>query len=137
MKIQNKTLFVNKVAQKQHIHPPSIQEILNMDVNTQEKVNAITFHQSEVVTDKGSHFRGHAVRIDNSTDIKLAYRKLKMNYPESNHIMMAYTLKKYTGNQDNGEFGTSRKLLQLLLNRGYNNTAIFVTRQYGGIHLGQ
>ena len=58
-------------------------------------------------------------------------------FPESNHIMMAYTLKNFTGNQDNGEFGASKKLLQILLSRGYANTAVFVTHEYGGIHLGQ
>ena len=111
--------------------------MLNIDVDMQEKIDAIVLQQSEVITDKNSHFKGHAVKINNSDDIKLAYKKLKMMYPESNHIVMAYTLKKYTGNHDDGEYGASKKLLQWLLNRGYPNIAVFVTREYGGVHLGQ
>ena len=94
------------------------------------------FNHSDVVIDKGSSFKGHAIRVSSTAEIRLAYRKLKLMYPESNHIMMAYAVKTYTGHQDNGEFGAGKRLEQILATRGDRNLAIFVTREYGGFHLG-
>ena len=45
-------------------------------------------------------------------------------------------VKNYTGYHDNGEHGASVKLQKILLDRCLNNTAVFVTREFGGIHLG-
>ena len=61
VKIQNNTLYINKVPQKQHIYPPTVQDVLNLPVPEQEKINDITFQHSEVISDKGSNFKGHAL----------------------------------------------------------------------------
>ena len=91
---------------------------------------------TNLIKEKGSIFRGHAFKAKSSSEICLAYSKLKLLYPESDHIMIAYVIKSYSGHHDNGEHGASAKLLKILMDRSLNNTALFVTCEFGGIHLG-
>ena len=135
--IKNQTLFINKKPVKQHIKVPTIQEVFNMSVEEQTKSADIVFTSSESTTDKGSVFKGHTLRINNSTDIHTALKKLKLLYPESNHMIFAYRMKSYTGFDDDGEYGAGRKLLNILEDGNFHNTLLFITREYGGIHLGQ
>ena len=93
------------------------------------------FH-STALTDKSSVFRGHAVRVKNSQEIRLAYNRIKLTYPESDHIISAYHVKSHWGHHDDGEHGAARRLLKILEDRMMSNVAVFVTREYGGIHLG-
>ena len=131
--IQDKTLYIKKVPQWQHIFPPTIQEVLSLSQQEREALDKINMVHTMVTTEKHSHFRGHAVRVNSSKDVKAAYQKLRLLYPDSDHIMMAYTVKHYTGHHDHG---ASRKMLQILSNRCTHNAALFVTREYGGVQLG-
>ena len=108
--IKNRTLYINKIPQRQHVQAPSVQDIFNITEEDNEKMKDIKFETSNVIADKASLFRGFATRINNTAQIRLAYRKLKLLYLESNHIMMAYVVKNYLGNDDNGEFGASKKM---------------------------
>ena len=128
---------MNKVPQKQYVQAPTVQDIFNMSKEEIAKANALNITSSKLVTDKGSHFRGHAVRVQGTSEIRLAYKRMKMLFPESNHIMMAYVVKDYTGNCDDGEYGASKRLLQLVSGGGFSDTILFVTREYAGTHLGQ
>ena len=51
--------------------------------------------------------------------------------------MMAYTVKMYSGHHDDGEYTSGSKLAQILEQRGAKDTAVFVSREYGGQQLGQ
>ena len=135
IEIKNKVLCLDKVPQKQFVTPPTIIEVFNCTKEDRKKIDKIKVHDSSVVTEKKSSFRGFAVWVKNTVDVRLAYKKLKTLYPESDHIMMAYTVKNFSGNQDDGEFGASKRLLELLGDR--KNLAIFVAREYGCTHLGQ
>ena len=133
--IKNNTLYVNKVAQKQHFKPPTVFNLKCDELNKLEEIDIIS---TEVVEDKGSVFQGHAVKIKNSGDVRTAYKKLKLNYPESNHIIMAYSMKSYFGHCDDGEYTAGKRLQRIVSEnaRAAGSTAVFVTREFGGIHLG-
>ena len=134
--IRNRTLYINKIPQRSYVNPPTVQEVFDTVLNDQQKMDNMDFVHTNVQTEKGSHFRGHAVRITAAKDVKLAYKKLRTLYPESDHLIMSYLVKSYQGNQDDGEYGASKKILQILNDSGMVNTVLFVTRQYGGIQLG-
>ena len=101
-------------------------------------MDKLQIKSSEAVNDKASVFRGHALKVNNSSEIRLAYKKMKLMYPESNHIMMGYSMKKYVGNCDDGEFGAGKRLQKIVSEnpRANGTTVVFVTREFGGIHLG-
>ena len=134
--IKNKTLYVNKVVQRQYIQTPSVQDMFNISNEDISKMDKLQFCSSDVITDKKSHFRGHAIKVQNTAAIKLAYTRLRLLYPECNHVMMGYAIKTYVGFQDHGEYGAGKRLQKMLMSTGRNNTALFITREYGGIHLG-
>ena len=134
--IKNNTLFVNKVAQKQHVQPPTVQEIFNCDLDCTDRMDRIDFVHSTAILDKKSTFTGHAARVKSSKDVNAAYTKICRLYPESDHIILAYAVKNYTGSHDHGEHSAGSRILNILTQRGMNNTVLFVTREFGGIHLG-
>ena len=134
--IKNNTLYINDVPQKKHIFPPTAQDVFNIDRETRQKMDKIHISHSGVISEKKSTFCGHAVHVRNATDVKLAYLKMKAMYLECDHIMMGYTFKTFSGNADNGEFGASSKILNIIQNRGLRDTAVFMTREFGGIQLG-
>ena len=135
--IKNNTLFIKNVPQKQHIFPPSVKDIFNIDPEMRDRMNQIQLVHSDAISEKSSHFVGHAARVKNSKDVNAAYKKVRLLYPESDHIILVYAVKNYTGHHDHGEFAAGSRILQILLQRGMNDTVLFVTRDYGGIQLGQ
>ena len=137
--IKSNILYVNSIPQKQFYKPPTVQEVFNIHQADMERIDSIKIESSDPIQDKGSVFRGHAVKVKNSEEIRLAYKKLKLLYPESNHIMMSYSLKHYLGFCDDGEYGAGKKLQKIVSGnaRALGSTALFVTREYGGFHLGQ
>ena len=137
VEIKNKVLYVNKVPQKKHVTPPSIQDMYNIDAEMQSKIDSLQCVYSEKEEEKSSVFRAIALKVKNTQEVRLAYKKAKQLFPESDHIVLAYAVKTYTGYHDNGEHGAGKRMLQLLLNRCQNNTVVFVMRRFGGIHLGQ
>ena len=136
IEVKNKTLYLNGVAQKVHIKPPTVQDVFEMSSKEQQKAEEINFAISTAEEERESVFRAAAVRVKNSTEIRIAYKKVKHLFPESDNVILAYVLKDHTGWSDDYEHGAGKKTLQLLLNRGQTYTAVFILRKFGGIHLG-
>ena len=124
--IKRGTLIVNGKPMKQHIFPPTMKDILNMDEATQAKVDALVLKESAQIQEKSSKFIGLAMCVSNATEIKLAYKKAKVLFPEADHIMMAYVLKQHKGTQDCGEHGASKRILNILMDQNAVNTVVFV-----------
>ena len=107
--IKNNILYINKKPQRKHVNPPNLQEVFNCDRDTEIKINKVVFSHTTEVVDKRSRFAGHAARIQNTSEIIAAYKKIKLLYPESDHIMLAYVMRDFTGAHDNGEHGAGSK----------------------------
>ena len=77
------------------------------------------------------------MKAKSANEVKLAYKKAKQLFPDSDHIVMAYTFKTYTGWQDNLEYGAGKKLLELIKDHDkHHNTVLFITRKTTGMYLG-
>ena len=111
-------------------------DMMNITKEAQEKIDKIKIFEADTISDRDSHFTGYSVRVNNTTDICLAYKKIKQISPDADHIMLAYAVKQHQGYHDNGEHSAGKKLSRILSDRVATNTAIFVTRIYGGRHLG-
>ena len=136
VEVKDKMLFIDNVPQKKHVTPPTLRQIFNIPKDQHSKIDNLNIKHSAQVEEKGSIFTGHALRVKNSTEIRLAYKQLKLQYPESDHAILAYKVKDYDGYHDDGEHGAGQRLLKILHDRNTTNTALFVTREFGGIHLG-
>ena len=129
-------LYLNEKAQKKHVTPPSVADVVNVPKDVQDKMDLIKFEQSRSVQERGSHFVGFATGAANTTEVRLAYRRLKQMIPEADHLVMAYVVKQYYGCHDAGEHAAGMKLQSILLDRNAVDTVIFVVHIFGGIHVG-
>ena len=129
-------MFINHIPHCPYIPVPKVQDIFETPSQEQKKVDNLKLSYSSVEEEKGSVFRAVAVCIKAFTKVKLSYRKVKHLFPESDHVMMAHVLKANIGWQDNGEYSAGCKVLQVILDGGYTNIAVFVTQKYGRVHLG-
>ena len=136
IQVRNKTLYLNNIPQRQHVHPPTVQNIFETDLQMIDKMNNIELVHTTEVVEKGSRFCGHAARVNSTADVKAVYRKMRLLFPESDHIVMSYKVKSYTGHADNGEYGAGRRVQKILLDSENANTVLFVSRVFGGIQLG-
>ena len=135
--IKNKTLFLNDVPQKTYIYPPTVQEVFEIETKQQEKIDALPYVYSKPEEEKGNLFRGLALKVKGAADVRLAYKKIRQLFPESDHVSLAYVLKhSQKGWQDDAEHGAGKRILQMLEHKKLANTAIFVTRKTTGNHLG-
>ena len=135
--IKSNVLYVNKLPQKKHVTPPSVQTIFNCDRETQARMDKIDFVHTEYVNDKGNIFTGHAAHIRSVKDVHAAYTKIHLLYPECDHHILAYAVKQYTGHHDNGQHTAGAKIQKILQQKNMNDTVLFVTREFSGIHIGQ
>ena len=108
--IKGNVLYINKVPQKKHITPPTVQKMFNCDNDTQTRLENVEFAHTDAVNDKGNIFRGHAAHIKSSKDVNAAYIKLRLLYPECNHHIMAYVVKQHTGFHDAGEHSAGARI---------------------------
>ncbi|XP_050554185.1 protein IMPACT-like [Spodoptera frugiperda] len=100
----------------------------------------------EVITDRKSSFQGHAARVGSVDDVKAVLSKLKMHRKIVNakHNMVAYRIEHRTakgveivqGYDEDGEAHAGGRLLHLLQTNNCLNTAVVVTRWFGGIQIG-
>ena len=87
-----------------------------------------------------SAFFASACTVKCAKDVKRGYRKLRQENSSVDHIKVSYSIthngEEYMAHEDDGEHGGSYKLRAVIGKAELNNIIIFVTRQYGGEHLG-
>jgi lysophospholipase L1-like esterase len=113
-------------------------------INNKILHSGIEIVHSEKIIDRGSVFQAHAAKIETALQIE-AVRKNILEFESvclASHNIMAYRVHESDGTfpkqscQDDGEQHAGGKLLRFLHDNEINNTVIFVSRWYGGEHLG-
>lgn len=127
-------LFINKVLQKEKIHPPSVLQLT--DMGDQEIIEDVQLIASDPDGDKGSSFQAFAAVTKSLNEVRNAYKKVRQSNPAADHVVLAYTCREGDGLVDDGENGAGTRLLDKLLAEGVNSRAIFMVRIFGGAHLG-
>ena len=97
----------------------------------QEEVYALT----EVMKSK---FTAFVFPVDDVELFKTRLEEIRKANPKAKHIVYAYRIGMNSKSTDDREpKGTAgRPLLELLMKKNLNNTAIIVVRYYGGVQLG-
>ena len=136
IEVKGNMLLLNGKPQKKYVTPPTIREMMAIPPEVQVKMDKIILHESEMVKEKDSSFVGYAAQASSATDVRLAYKKVRQIAPDADHIMMAYAIKQHSGYHDDGEHMAGKRISSILADRVTTNTVIFVSRIYGGVHLG-
>ena len=97
----------------------------------QEEVYALT----EVMKSK---FTAFVFPVDDVEEFKTRLEEIRKANPKAKHVVYAYRIGMNSKSTDDREpKGTAgRPLLELLMKKNLNNTAIIVVRYYGGVQLG-
>lgn len=133
------------VAGKEYEPPvktPTVSDVLNLPAERKRIIRHLTMLESETAEQDESIFVGYAAQVFSLQEIENYYLHLRMAEPEATHIMCAYRLpgtdfSQTQGFIDDGEHGGGRALMKMLQKMQVFNQAVFVTRHYGGKHLGR
>lgn len=140
--INQNRLYINNQMYRRKVSPPQNPEILRMNEEDLAEVRNVELIKGPTHEEKNSEFLTYVQQISSVNEVRLGYRKMRVRFADATHIMMAYKLPGAVGplNQegcDDGEHGSSRHLLQMLIDKDYTNVCVYVVRYYGGTHLGQ
>ncbi len=142
-KIASDSLYINGECYREKLPCPTPRELLYMsDVERTEAMNKKFIECS--VTVGGCTFVARAASAISINDVRLLYKGLLLN-PQNvsaTHNIAGYRLyspvssKTEDGYNDDGDFGLGRVIRNTLQECQSQNVAVFVTRFYGGAHLG-
>lgn len=96
--------------------------------------------ETEPILNNNSSFVGLAIKVHSIEEVNRAYKAAVQRFSAMDHVMISYALKekgvlKY-GKCDDREHGGSEAIRKAMLELKPKNTAVFVVRKYGGLHLG-
>ena len=135
--IQNK-LFVNN-----QLYDECRRDRLVFSDDDVEASKDIELEHSDIVTEKGSTFQGHAAQIDDVSLVKPVLIKSFENklVAGAEHNIYAYRITKPDGtiremSNDDREIGAGYRLLKILREKELTNVMVTCTRWFGGKHLG-
>lgn len=123
------------------IRAPLPAELCTMKVERKAMLRELEFTLGKSEEMEKSTFVGYAAEIFSAEQAQKYYDALKMKVPDATHIACAFlipaeSVAKSYGCIDDGEHGAGRTLLNMLVKNKAQNRAVFITRHYGGKHIG-
>ena len=134
-------LHIGHTPYKKLIHPPTSKDILLAEKQDKIRWKKVKTVKGNVITQNKCCFQGVSVITNKIETIRDAYKKLREEFGEARHIVLAFRLpgRNFPSLQDyvdDDEDGAGATLLKLLSEAQIYNRAVFVIRHYGGEHLG-
>lgn len=123
------------------IHPPTVAEICSFTPEKKRMLHELDISQGDTEMHQKSVFTGYAADVFSTETVQKLYDAICLKVPDATHVVCAFKLPGIDiattqGFVDNCEYGAGRVLLNLLNKTKAVNKAIFVTRHYGGQHIG-
>ena len=141
IKTKGGKVLINNETYRKQLEPITAREILEMERSELQKINVVPAVTGQDMVEEGSAFRSYAASVRNIQEVRQIYNHLKLKYFKQTHVVVAYNLPgmnvaKGKDYHSDGEHGAGKVLLNVLLEKKKENTALFIVRQYGGTHLG-
>ena len=133
--VKNKQVFLNGEPMKKELPTPEPLELFP-ESPEKDKLDKVRLTASDVLSESGSDFQAYAVKAGQIAEARRAYRKVKSLHPASTHVIGVFRIKNKEAFQDDGEHSAGHRVLKAIQEKSWNNIAIFVIRNYGGIQLG-
>lgn len=139
--VKQGSIFFDEQEYTPPLKAPTVSEFLNLSPERRKMIRSLEVIKGEEETKMESIFMGYATDAFSIKEVEDYYYHVRLLSPEVTHVMCAYRLPgvdftKIQGGIDDGEYGGSRTLLNLLNKAMEVNKAVFVVRYYGGKHLG-
>lgn len=141
IQIQNDKVLVNGEIQALEVEPPQPAQLF-LDTESQKRVDEIQKRMVETDVEilKNSEFVGVAVKVHSVQEVRQAYVAVAQRHPTVDHIILGYALKEEgklkVGFCDDKEYGAGSRVKDTIFEGKARNTAVFILRKFGGLHLG-
>ncbi len=138
-KIVTDALYINNEKYRDMLPTPDSNEMLHLTADDRSEA-VKSFPSVASKSENGSRFTVRAVKVNSIEQCRRLYRMLLLN-PDNmaanhNTAIFRLTTPPSDGYTDDGEFGMGRTIRNYLQERDVQNVVVFVTRHYGGVHLG-
>jgi hypothetical protein len=136
---KDRAIYINGQKRRPPLIPPTLENTLSCDAGEIDIMRQVNFFASELIGSKGSSFRAFASPAYCAEDARYAYLAIS-RFPRvasSSHLMSAF----HTENDefdyfDDGDHGLGRFTFDLIHFKGIKGVIIFLSRDFGGVHLG-
>jgi hypothetical protein len=140
VEIKDKAIFVNNQKRKPPLVPPTLERTLTSNNDEIDIMKNINFFASDLLGLKGSTFRAFVSPASCVEDARYAYLAIS-RFPgvtSATHLISAYlTQDDFYDYFDDGDHGLGRHVFELMNQKGLKGAIIFLSRDFGGIHLGK
>ena len=142
IKMAKGKIVVNNETIRPRVVPTTKAEILRLTDKQLEQIKAIRLVNGPDHVEKGSEFACYAIKTKSEEEVRKAYAKLKIKHADATHISLGYRLNNPMGPfrqeaVEDKDYGIGRSILDVLKKKEITETAVFIVRYYGGIHLGK
>ena len=138
--VEGQAIYVNGNRRKPPLNPPTLEETLTTEPNTVDTLNNIKFYFSDCIAEKNSTFIAVSTPIVSIQDARRAYLAISRvpGIASASHLITAYISKQGDFDYiDDGDHGLGRFTFGILEEKELDGIMIFLSRDYGGIHLGK
>lgn len=141
IQVVNDNILIDGELSKPEISTPQPSDLF-VDHKTQDIIDQMQekFYETDPVNIKNSQFTALSIKVETLQEVQLAYTAVAQRYPAADHIVLAYALKDNGqlkhGGCDDREYGASSRMKKLIFEEKAKNVAVFVLRDFGGVHLG-
>lgn len=127
------------ILEKEGIVDPEFEKGPKLNVIGEGVYELDRFTESDMITDRGSTFKGYATRIEDFSEASIALSSLYQDQcvVKATHRIYCYNIDGQQGWSDDGEFSAGSKLAAEINKTAEDNYFICVTRHYGGTNLGK
>ena len=141
METRRGVLKVEGQDYRKELTVPSCRDILKASVEQRKERLSKDIVKGNPKMLRGQEFIGYTTEARTMNEVNVAYAKIRSIHTESCHIIAVCRLPGrnfHTSQdfQDDGEHGAGQFLLNMMIDSGINNCALFVVRNYDGTHLG-
>ena len=140
IKVKSDHVEVDGAKLMDTVKPATPSEVFFPNKQERAAILGCSFFRTDVITCKGSHFQLFHMDVPTTDYCNLAYQAIS-NIPAiagQTHLISAYTLDSGEfGWNDDDDHGLGKFLLSTMEKREMQNGICFLTRHYGGQHIGK
>jgi RNA-binding protein YhbY len=140
IKVKENHVLVNGEKKLDQVKQVTPSDILFMDQKTRATIQSYDFTTTAIKSSKSSHFQMYIRRVNDIHECNMAHHAIATipDVANKTHLISAYTLQNGEfGWQDDQDHGLGNFLYRAMVERELTNCICFVTREYGGEHIGK
>ena len=128
--------MVNKRVQEPPLKPPTPVQVQIARRRYSIEMENITIQKTEPINCMMRSFTGYVAQVNTMQAAHLAYCQMRIIEPAADHIMAGFHVADVKGSCDDRDHSGGVEIRKQIQKANKKNLIVFVSRLYGGIHLG-